>query len=85
MYSAILVQPSGHNALSIFGTMPGSHNVLNKFGTLLGIDAVTLYFIILAFIMLNPDKMSSVQSKLGTSLILHLIPKIQNRKGKITF
>ena len=43
-----------------FGTMPGGHNVLNKFGTLLGIGSVTLYFIILTLIMLNPDKMSSV-------------------------
>ena len=40
--------------------MPGGHNVLNKFGTLLGIGSVTLYFIILTLIMLNPDKMSSV-------------------------
>ena len=52
--------PSGHNALGIFGTMPGGHNVLNKFGTLLDIGSVTLYFIILTLIMLNPDKMSSV-------------------------
>ena len=43
-----------------FGTIPGCHNVLNKFGTLLGIGSVTLYFIILTLIMLNPDKMSSV-------------------------